>query len=230
VRLSAAVLMAVVLAGAGSAVWAARGRDSRLGRAERARTASLAAELAAARSHRLYLVLDPGSPAVELAADGLLLRRFPVERALFGRSRLAGGEIAWPAVGFTLASEIEEPERPRIPIPSAPAPAAAPGAAAPATATPDFDRARREAYEKAPTHYRLRFYPTLDISVLGEAGVAHLPGRLWRTRHRLVEGWEAVALALRGEPIPPRVVLYMTPDEARRLYVTRAGRGWRSPG
>lgn len=234
-HLAASLLAAMLLASDADGAGSLADR----GPAARVRTAALAAEVSAARSHRLYLVLDPFGPAVELKADGLLLRRFPVERALFGRSRLAGGDLAWPAFGFTLASEIEEPERPRIPIPSAPAPEAAPGTATPATASPDFDRARREAFAKAPTHYRLRFYPTLDVSVLGEAGVAHLPGRLWRARHRLVEGWEAVALALRGEPIPPRVVLVMTPDEARRLYVTllprtrlliRAPEAERAPG
>ena len=47
--------------------------------AEQQRAASLTAELAAARGDRLYLVLDPAIPAIDLKADGLLLRRFRVE-------------------------------------------------------------------------------------------------------------------------------------------------------
>jgi len=193
-------------------------RGGARGAADRVRGLSAAAELETARSHRLYLVLDPAGPAVELRADGLPLRRFPVESALFGRSRLAQGELAWPAYAFTLVSELPEPERPKIPIQSPAADPANARAPLPATAAPAFGAAREEALAKVPAYYRLRFDPPLDVSVLGEAGVAGLPGRLWRARHRLVEGWEALAAALRGREVPPRVVLVMTPAEARRLF------------
>jgi hypothetical protein len=186
--------------------------------ARAARAAYLAAEVRAARSHRLYLVLDPGASRLELKADGLLLHRFPVESALFGRSRLAGGAFAWPAASFTLVSELEEPDRPRIPIQSQDKEREQAGQAAPTSTR--VSAAREEAIADAPTHYRLRFVPTLDVSVLGEAGVSNLPGRVWRTRHRLLEGWEAVLLRLRGKPVPPRVVLVMSPREARRLFLT----------
>jgi hypothetical protein len=187
---------------------------------ERARGAALETELEAARSHRLYLLLDPAGPALELRSDGLVLRRFPVESALFGRSRLAAGEPAWPAYGFTLVSELQEAERPKIPIQAPQADPANAKAPVPATATPAFGAAREEAFGRTPAYYRLRFEPPLDVSILGEAGVANLPGRLWRARHRLLEGWEALFATLRGETAPPRVVLTMTPDEARRLFVT----------
>jgi hypothetical protein len=179
-----------------------------------AASAALTAELRAARSHKLYLVLDAAASRLELKADGLLLHQFPVESAVFGRSRLAGGDFAWPAASFILVSELEEPDRPRIPIQSAEE--ASPEAAPTSTRV---SAAREEVLAETPTHYRLRFVPTLDVSVLGEAGVSHLPGRVWRIRHRLVEGWEAVLLRLRGKPVPPRVVLTMTPREARRLFL-----------
>lgn len=204
-RRSIALAFALALAASGAA-GAGPARD--------AAAAALAAELRAARSHQLYLVLDPAASRLELKADGVLLHQFPVESALFGRSRLAGGELAWPAASFILVSELEEPDRPRIPIQSA--------EAAAEEATPTSTRvsaAREEVLAETPTHYRLRFVPTLDVSVLGEAGVSHLPGRVWRIRHRLVEGWEAVLLRLRGKPVPPRVVLTMTPREARRLFL-----------
>jgi hypothetical protein len=217
---AAATLSALALAPgpARSAPGELSGRASESARAERARAASLAAELAAARSHRLYLVLDPAGPALELRADGLMLRRFPVESARFGRSRLAGGELSWPAYAFSLTSELQEPERPRIPIQAPEANPQNARAPLPATAAPAFGAAQEEALGKVPAYYRLRFEPPLDVSVLGEAGVAGLPGRLWRARHRLVEGWEALAAALRGREVPPRVVLVMTPGEARRLF------------
>ncbi len=210
-RAAAAIALAAALA-PGSVQSASRS-------VERARGTALAAELATARSHRLYLVLDPAGPSLELRADGLPLRRFPVESALFGRSRIAAGELAWPAYSFTLVSEISEPERPRIPIQSPAADPANARAPLPATAAPAFGAAREEALAKLPAYYRLRFEPPLDVSILGEAGVAGLPGRLWRARHRLVEGWEALAAAVRGREVPPRVVLTMTPAEARRLFV-----------
>jgi len=212
----------VLLFSVGAATGALAGPPPRLN--ERTRAAALSAELGAARSHQLYLVLDPFTPELDLAVDGAVLRRFPVESALFGRSRLAGGDLAWPADSFTLVSQLDEPERPKIPV-QTPAPAAAP----PADAKPGFDPhhanpavspASEELLERAPTHFRLRFEPALDVSILGEAGVANLPGRLWRTRHRLIEGWEALLLRLRGQTVPPRVVLYVTPEDARRLFLS----------
>ncbi len=213
------LLLAALLAGGAVPAWAAPARPAeRAAAAQRAaRAAILAAELRAARSHKLYLVLDPLASRLDLKADGLLLHRFPVESARFGRSRLAGGELAWPAAAFTLVSELDERERPRIPIQSQDGEPAAAGPAAPTSTR--VSAAREVALADAPTHYRLRFVPTLDVSVLGEAGVSHLPGQVWRVRHRLVEGWEALFLRLRAKPVPPRVVLTMTPREARRLFL-----------
>lgn len=219
-RATLALLSALLLCGLPGMTGAARNSShERAERAERAAwAAALAAELRAARSHKLYLVLDPAASHLELKADGLLLHRFPIESAQLGRSRLAGGEVAWPAAAFTLVSELDERERPKIAIQPQDKEPAGTGPAAGATST-RVSAAREEALADAPTHYRLRFVPTLDVSVLGEAGVSHLPGRVWRVRHRLVEGWEAVYLRLCGKPVPPRVVLTMTPREARRLFL-----------
>jgi hypothetical protein len=221
-RATLTLLSALLLCGLPGTTGAARkpSHDSAEQAERAARAAALAAELRAARSHKLYLVLDPAASHLELKADGLLLHRFPVESAQLGRSRLAGGEVAWPAAAFTLVSELDERERPKIPIQPIQTQDKEPDATNPAGATSTrVSAAREEALADAPTHYRLRFVPTLDVSVLGEAGVSHLPGRVWRVRHRLVEGWEAVYLRLRGKPVPPRVVLTMTPREARRLFL-----------
>ncbi|MFP5286635.1 MAG: hypothetical protein ACLGI9_12910 [Thermoanaerobaculia bacterium] len=174
------------------------------------RAVSLEAELEAARGQELYLLLDARGRWVDLKANGLLLRRFPVESALFGSPRMGGGDEAWPAASFQIVSELPEPERPRIPI----------QAPDDRTGRPGLGKPVAEAdLSGVPSHYRLRFEPALDLSVLGEAGVEGLPGRLWRLRHRLVEGWGALARRLLGEPVPPRVVLVMRPEEARRLFV-----------
>lgn len=179
---------------------------------EGGRAGYLAAELEAARSHELYLLLDPRGPQIDLKASGLLLQRFPVESALFGSPRLGGGDASWPAASFRLVSELPEPERPQVAIGKSAPPEAA-GLGKPVTEA-DLDG--------VPTHYRLRFAPALDLSVLGEAGVPDFPGRpgrLWRLRHRLLEGWGALARRLTGEAVPPRVVLFMRPEDARRLFV-----------
>ncbi len=217
--LAPALAALTVAAGAAQRPEATAARQPGAAAAERARGAALASELEAVRSHQLYLVLDPSDHALELRAEGLTLRRFPVESALFGRSRLAAGELAWPAAAFTLVSQLAETERPKIPIQAPEADPADSRAPVHVTASPAFGAARDEAFGRIPPYYRLRFDPPLDVSILGEAGVAGLPGRLWRARHRLLEGWEALAATLRGQEVPPRVVLTMTPDEARRLFV-----------
>jgi hypothetical protein len=173
------------------------------------RAASLEAELAAARARDLYLVLDARGRYLDLKANGILLRRFPLEGALYGSPRLGGGDAVWPAVSFQLVSELAEPERPKIPIQQA----------VPASARATLGKPVTEAsLEGAPTHYRLRFEPALDLSILGEAGMA--AGGLRRLRHRLLEGWGALGRRLLGEPVPPRAVLFLKPEEARRLFVS----------
>lgn len=185
----------------------------------RARAAHLEAELAAARSDRLYLVLDPWTRRLDLKADGLLLRRFQLERALWGRPWLVRREPAWAAASFALVTEIPEPDRPRIAV----------GAASKGVALTAAERRRDELLAQAPTHFRLRFEPGLEVepeaqtslyvSVRGEAGVEVLPGRLYRARHRLVEGWENAGAWLLRRPLPPRVVLILRPAEAQRLFL-----------
>jgi hypothetical protein len=174
------------------------------------REASLEAELQAARARDLYLVLDSRGRYLDLKSNGILLRRFSVESALYGSPRLGGSDAVWPAVSFQLVSELPEPERPKIHIQQA----------VPAQERAALGQPATEAsLEGVPTHYRLRFEPALDLSILGEAGVADLPGRLWRLRHRLLEGWGALGNRLLGEPVPPRAVLFLKPEEARRLFV-----------
>lgn len=173
------------------------------------REASLEAELTAARARDLYLVLDARGRYLDLKANGILLRRFPVESALYGSPRLGGGDAVWPAVSFQLVSELPEPERPKIPIQTAPVQASPAALGKPVT---------EASLEGVPTHYRLRFEPALDLSILGEAGMT--AGSLRRLRHRLLEGWDALGRRLLGEPVPPRAVLVLKPEEARRLFVS----------
>src|SRR6185295_2235231 len=179
--------------------------------------AALAAENAAAKTHAIYLALDPRGGQLDLKVDGLLLRRFRVERGLFGRPRFGGGGGVLPVARFRLITELPEPERPLIPIRS-------PEGAGAGSSSLAVSEARAESMAQMPTHYRLRFQPPLEISVRGESGVATPEetalDRLWRLRFRLYEGWQAVGHRLIGQTVPPRIVLYLVPEEAQRLFMT----------
>ncbi len=178
--------------------------------------AALAAEIAAAKTHAIYLALDPRSGHLDLKVDGLLLRRFAVERGLFGRPRFSGGG-GLAADRFRLVTELPETERPLIPIRS-------PEGAGAGSSSLAVSEARAESMAQMPTHYRLRFEPPLELSVRGESGVAtpdeSALDRLWRLRFRLYEGWQAVGHRLIGQAVPPRIVLYLAPEAAQRLFMT----------
>ncbi len=227
IAFAAALGLALVLAGvahfaAGPA--AATGTDAGLGepRAEgdvrREKAAALAAESLAARTHDIYLALDPRGGHLDLKVDGLRLRRFEIERGLFGRPRFGSSRAALSAARFRLISELPEPDRPLIPIRS---PNEGAGAGSSSLAVSE---ARAETMAQMPTHYRLLFQPPLEISVRGES-LSAVPDegaldRFWRLRFRIYEGWQALGHRLRGHPVPPRVVLFFAPDEARRLFMT----------
>ena len=181
--------------------------------------AALAAELAAAKTHAIYLALDPRGGHLDLKVDGLLLRRFRVERGLFGRPRFSlagGGRGALPVARFRLITELPEPERPLIPIRS-------PEGAGAGSSSLAVSEARAESMAQMPTHYRLRFQPPLELSVRGEGGAApneSALGRLWRVRFRIYEGWQSLGYRATGRAVPPRIVLYLAPEEAQRLFMT----------
>jgi hypothetical protein len=198
---------------AGGAVWVAACSGERGGAAGAARaaaapsgdgaahTAFLAAELAAARDRRLYLVVEPEETAIDLKVDGFQLHRFPAHQALFGVRRLGGGPVRWPATSFRLITDILE--RDRLPIPIGRPP----------------DDPASASLEHVPTHYRLRFEPALDVVVEGETAGLDPRALLWRLGQRLRDGWEALADAATGAPTLPRLLLRMAPDEAQRLFV-----------
>ncbi|MCU0254214.1 MAG: hypothetical protein MUE47_06705 [Acidobacteria bacterium] len=205
-----------------------------------ARADFLQQEYDAAKGQKFYLVLDPAARALELRVLGVTLKRFPLERALIGVSRLRGGGTPqWPALAFTLASEVDEPDRPVITPPTAgqeqasvqaasgAAPAATDGestddgsaAAKPASLAESLSSFRERTYAGIPPVFRLHFEPALDVVIRGEPPAQDLRSRLRRTWFQLEEGWTGFRHWLKGEPIATRVTLFMTPDDARRLYL-----------
>ncbi len=201
-----------------------------------ARAAYIQEELKAAKSQKFYLVLDPEERALELRLIGVTVRRFPLERAVIGVSRLEGGGAPqWPALGFTLASEVDEPDRPVITPPAEGQEQAtvqpANGAAAEpsrdgsaAAATPSLADSlstfREKTYAGIPPVYRLHFDPPLDLVIRGEPPAQDVSSRMRRLWYQFEEGWSGFLHWMKGQPISTRVTVFMSPDDARRLYLT----------
>ena len=231
---AAAVLAALALPALGG------GDGSRNGAAQ---AAFLQLEYEAAKNQKFYLVLDPAARVLELRVIGVTLKRFPLEHAVIGVSRLRGGGTPqWPALGFTLASEVDEPDRPVITPPSAgqeqasvqaasgtasgaaPAPdgdASGDGSAAakPASLADSLSSFRAQTYAGIPPVYRLHFEPDLDVVIRGEPPAQDFRSRMRRLWFQFEEGWTGFRHWMSGQPISTRVTLFMTPDDARRLYL-----------
>ena len=202
-----------------------------------ARAAFLQQEFEAAKGQKFYLVLDPAARALELRVIGVTVKRFPLERAMIGVSRLRGGGTAqWPALAFTLASEVDEPDRPVITPPTAgqdqasvqaasgaPANPAGDGdgsaAAKPVSLADSLSSFREQTYAGIPPVYRLHFEPDLDVVIRGEPPAQDFRSRVRRLWFQFEEGWTGFRHWMSGQPISTRVTLFMTPDDARRLYL-----------
>lgn len=196
-RIAAAALVAV----ATTVSWAATDAQ---------RKAFLAEELELAKKDELYLVLDPGTGSLQLRIDGIVLNRFDVVEARYGRPRLASAAQAqWGGVAYELSTQLEEPDRPEVKI-----------IPEDDTTTPgDYIVKEQERLEASiPTTYRLQFSPALLVVVRGEPLAMDFASRRRRWWYTLQEGWEGFRLWMKNAPIPNRVVLFMSPEESRRLF------------
>lgn len=201
--------------------------------AELERRSFLAEELAAAESKQFYLVVDAGVPAIDLKIEGVRVHRFALDTAEFGQSRLAGEDRPrWPAVSFSLVSEIPEPDRPRVKVQKADKSAKTRDASikqAIAKGKQPTGELSQTAGEKvaqlymtddqeAPTTFRLQFQPGLVLVVRGEPREMDFGSRLRRIKYTLLEGWHGFGLWLGDKTVATRVVVYLSPQEARRLF------------
>jgi len=202
------------------------------GEAALQRQAYLAAELAAAKSKAFYLVFDPGASALDLKIEGVRVHRFALERADFGQARFSGGgERRWPAVSYTLTTDIPEPERPRIEvqkqedvdkaldeaIKKAIARGKKPAGELPETAGEKVAKQSALADPDAPLEFVLEFDPGLLLVVRGEPADAGFGDYMRRLGHSLVEGWEGLLLRFGDHPPTARIVAWLPPQDARRL-------------
>ena len=190
-------------------------------------------EVRVARTQKFYLVLDLTQNALDLRLLGVTLRRFPLQEALIGQSRLqGGGHAVWPALSFTLESEVEEPDRPVIQPPAEgqeSATVVTPGEKAgdrgaafakPLSLADSLTAFRERTFAGIPPVYRLHFTPDLDVVIRGEPVATDWKSRLRRLRYRFEEGWSGFLHWLTRKPVAARVMLFMTPDDAKRLYLT----------
>ncbi len=197
-----------------------------------ARAHHLKEEARLAKSQEFYLVLDLAQNALDLRLLGVTLRRFPLHEASIGQSRLRGsGQPVWPALSFTLESEVAEPDRPVIQPPAAgqesatvmaPEGAAADRGTAPAkplSLADSLTAFRERTFAGIPPVYRLHFTPDLDLVIRGEPVATDWRSRLRRLRYQFGEGWSGFTHWLTREPVATRVMLFMNPDDAKRLYL-----------
>lgn len=197
------------------------------------RQSFLTEELAAAESQEFYLVFDPGVPVLDLKIEGVAVHRFALDKAEFGQSRFAGaGPRQWPAVSFSLVSEIPEPDRPQIDIQQADEADKSQDAsikraiAKGQRPTGELSQTAGEKiaglYQKddgtAPMTFRLQFEPDLVLVVRGEPRAMDIGSRLRRIKYTLQEGWQGFGLWLGNKTIATRVVVYLPPQDARRLF------------
>lgn len=198
-----------------------------------ARRSYLADELLAAKSQKFYLVFDDDAPAIDLKIEGVRVHRFALDKAEFGQSRLAGsGQRQWPTVSFTLVSEIPEPDRPRLEVQKADeadkerdarikqalTKGKQPAGELSQTAGEKVARLYQTDDKAAPMTFRLQFEPELVVVVRGEPRAVDMGSRVRRIWYRLQEGWQGIGAWLTGSAVATRVVVYLPPEDASRLF------------
>jgi hypothetical protein len=197
------------------------------------RASFLAEELAAAKSQDFYLVFDGSAPAMDLKIEGVRVHRFELDKAEFGQSRLAGaGRHQWPAVSFSLISEIPEPDRPQVEIQQsdeadkqqdaaikqAIVKGQQPAGELSQTAGEKIARLNQQDNAAAPMTFALQFEPGLVVVVRGEPRAMDFGSRMRRIKYALQEGWQGFYLWLSDKAVATRVVVYLPPEDARRLF------------
>jgi hypothetical protein len=219
-RFALAAALAAALAGAAAAL--AGGGDEPSAEEARLRKAVVEAEIEAAASGDLYLVLVPAASRLDVRCEGMLLKSFPAAAARFAPAAGEASGDRWPAIAYRLKSELDL-VRPEIipPTPGAEPPAKPPELPTTPTGGIDFAaRHRRETLDRAPGRYVLRFAPDLDLEVRGLGGREDEPvGFFARLGQRLAGGWRTIRRWFPSEPLPPRVVLDFSEDEAKRLFL-----------
>lgn len=164
------------------------------------------AQLEAAESGQLHLVLDPKAKQLGLCAENVLLMAFPI---IQGRVQgLPEGELG--TVVFTLETNLPEPERPDL--------TGGPSEETSAAARSVLISTWREGQlDQSPTEYGLDFRPGLRLVVHSAGEASWEGGTRWWVR-RLKESWQAMLQSIRNEDSGMEVEISLKAEMAQRLY------------
>ena len=66
--------------------------------------------------------------------------------------------------------------------------------------------------------FRLQFEPDLVLVVRGEPKAADFGSRMRRIKYTMQDGWRGFGSWLTGKTVATRVVVYLPPEDARRLF------------
>ncbi len=179
-----------------------------------ARAAFLRQEIELASGKPAYLVLDVSRGVLSVRRKHVELLAIPVTATVMAPGGGGDRPPVWPDSKFTLASELQEFERPRIDPPEK-----AEGDTTTAPVTVGDIQAARDRYLQAhPSRYILGFDPGLEVEILG---IGSSPGGGGAGLGvRLADAWRGLRDRLAGRERGIRLRLMMDEQVARRLYLT----------
>ncbi|MGD9547908.1 MAG: hypothetical protein AB7V45_10230 [Candidatus Krumholzibacteriia bacterium] len=179
-----------------------------------ARAVFLRQEIELASGKAAYLVLDVSRGVLSVRRKHVELLSIPVSATV----RVPGGggdpRPVWPGSKFTLASALQEIERPLIDPPEK---AEGDSTAAPVTVG-DIQAARERYLQAHPSRYRLAFDPGLEVEVRGGDPSRGDDGR--GPTSRLGDAWRGLGDRLTGRNRGLQLRMTMDEQLARRLYLT----------
>lgn len=169
-------------------------------------------ELEIAGSSEIYLVLDVDRHRLDVQAQGVTLRSWPLGEARWAMPRLSRDQPSRPIGIYRVTRELPLPERVRLvpPAPGAPPPAA------------DPRPKRAEWIAQIPTDYRVSLEPHLDVRVVGQP-----PDEVSLPNPSLGDRWANLRAGFSDAPAAPRLLVVLSPADARALYLLlRPGTGF----
>ena len=165
-----------------------------------------AAQLQAAESGELHLVLDPQALQLGLCVENVLLKVFPIIR---GRVKgMEEGRMRDEV--FTLETFLPEPERPDLTGRTTEDPSAAARSVLISTW-------REGQLNQSPTEYTLDFGPGIRLSIHPDRESSWEGDMRWWSR-RLAESWRAMMLSIQKQPAELEVEITLDAEMAQRLY------------
>ncbi len=164
------------------------------------------AQLEAAESGQLHLVLDPKVQRLGLCVENVLLKSFPIVKGrVKGLTEGALGDVV-----FILETSLPEPERPDLTGRTSEDPSAAARSVL-------ISVWREGQLNQSPTEYSLDFRPGLRLVVQPSRESTWEGDARWWLR-RLKESWQAMERSIRNQRTDLEVEIVLNAEMAQRLY------------